>query len=256
MLVTRRPEAAFTLVELLIGMVLAAIALAMIMGVIGSMSDNANRSAAKTTSLKSTLMAADQLTTDLRAARAPERAPRFVGSPDGLRDVLLRNTNPKLLAHDILVAEPSRLVFFAEVFANSNGTECIEWAVQNNGGLHRTVRSFSASCGGGTVLQASAIMPPRSTGIANAARADPPFSYRLLRQPDPTNEELDPGACTTPKRATANTRLERDQIVGVDLNLRSFVNIRGGRGDQHVHTSVSMAGRQGMEYRYGLGCVA
>lgn len=251
-------EAGFTLIEVIVALVLTLLVLAFILGAVIDVFSSSNRSSANARSQKATVAAVEQLTTDLRAARAPERAPRYVGSPDGLRDVLLRGASPALNTQDLLEARSNRLLFYAESISTSPREECILWEVRADGALQRTVHAYSSRCAPlGAVLQRTELMPARSAGAAASTGAATPFSYRMLVQPNPLDPDLDPSACTTPApRANLATALERNQVVGVDLNLRSFVIHREGRGDQELLSSVSLASRQGMDYRYGIGCVA
>jgi prepilin-type N-terminal cleavage/methylation domain-containing protein len=252
-------ERGFTLIEMIVALVLCGIVLALMIGAVIGVFGSSNKSSANAKSQKATVAAVEQLTTDLRSARAPERSPRYVGSPDGLRDVLLRGAGPALHSQDLLDARAGRLLMYAEAIASSPREECILWEVRSDGALQRTVYPFSPGCTAvtGPGLQQREVMPAPPAGASAAAAAPAPFSYRMLVQPDPLNPDLDPSDCTTPApRANLASRLERNQVVGVDLNLRSFVIQRDGRGDQELLSSVSMSARQGMDYRYGIGCVA
>lgn len=249
-------EHGFTVIELLVAMVLSAVVLALIIGVVIEMFGSSERSSMQNKAQKATTLAADMLTSDLRAMRAPQREPRFTGSPDNLRSMILDGDDQGLLVHDLLVAEPSRITFYAELVNSSVDAECVTWHVRPDGALQRDVLRHAPGCTSATgMLQSSIVMPqPERSRAAAAASIPAPFSYRQLRQPTPANP--DPSTCTTPTVPSAGTVLGRDQVTAIDMDLRSFVAGRVGRGDQHLQTSVTIASRQGMEYRYAIGCAA
>jgi prepilin-type N-terminal cleavage/methylation domain-containing protein len=255
----RHRDAGFTLVELVIGMVLGTIVLALIVGAVIDMFGSSERSAMKQKSQRATVAAVEQLTSDLRAARAPEREPFYTGSADNLRNLLLFQRNPtNLLVHDLVAATPNRIVFYAELVNSSRRPECVTWAVQGDGSMRRTVRPFSANClaGGGAALQDTMVMPPPERTRATAASAIPnPFSYRLLQHPASTNP-VRPNACTTPTLTNLTTTLQLDQATSVEMDLRSFVAGRVAHGDQELISAVSIVSRQAQEYRFAIGCVA
>jgi hypothetical protein len=133
----------------------------------------------------------------------------------------------------------------------------VSWQVQANGSMRRTVNAFSSGCTGGQVLQDREVMPAPERARASAAAQVPnPFAYLLLVQPQPAAVEPDPSACTRQNRTTAATVLERNQVSAVQLDLRSFVANGTGSGDQRLTHAVSITSRQGIDYRYGIGCAA
>jgi hypothetical protein len=128
-----------------------------------------------------------------------------------------------------------------------------------SGALHRIVRRSNAGCvgGGGAVLQQRELMPaPPSTGTSAAATVPQPFSYRRLAQQNPGAAIINPDACTTPTSSNLTSHLARDQVTAIKLDLRSFVVQRSASGDQQLQTTVAIASRQGMDFRYGIGCAA
>ena len=256
-----RGDAGFTMVELLVGLVLATIVMALLFGVVLDMFGASERSAMDGKAQRSATHAADMLTADLRAMRAPQREPRYTGSPDNLRSMLLRGINPNgYEVHDLLVARPDQVTFYAELVntAGNSTVECVSWFVRPDGGLQRDVRRYAAGCpgGGGAVIQSELIMPPPERARATAAATVPnPFSFKLLRVAN-TNDP-DPSTCTTPPPAPGPlTGVQLDQVTNVDMDLRSFVAGRMASGDQHLQSSVTITSRQGMEYRYAIGCAS
>lgn len=255
-----RDQAGFTLVELLVGMVLSMLVLAMVIGFVINVFGSSDRTAARTKAQRAAVLAHEQLTSDLRSMRAPQREPIYTGSPDRLRSMLLTGYNPqRLQVHDLLVATPTRTTFFAEVASNPAGPECVTWEVMGTGALHRTVRRATNNCvgGGGAVLQQREVMPaPPATGTSASARAPAPFSYGRLVQPRPAAAVINPDACTTPVSTTLTTNLARDQVTSIRLDLRTFVVNRNASGDQQLQSTVAIASRQGSDFRYGIGCAA
>lgn len=259
----RPAEQAFTMIELMISMALSAIVLAMILGFVMNTMGSSDRSSARLKAQRAASGASEQLTADLRAMRAPQRQPKFTGSPDAVRSLLLLNENPRnLVVNDVLVATPTRLAFYAELINSSASSECVNWQVMPNGSMRRTVRSFTAGCGGGAILQDREVMPAPEKTVSNGGRASEdakipnPFAYLLLVQPVPNDPELDPSLCTRVDTPTASTILQRNQISAVQLDLRSFVANRNGHGDQRLTHAVSISSRQGIDYRYAIGCAA
>lgn len=261
----------FTLIEVLIGMVLSAIVLTIIGAALVSAFGSSERSALKSKAQRATSKASEQLTSDLRAARAPQREPRYVGSPDNLRAVLLETKNPDgWLVEDIVHADSTSVIFYAELFNGQDGAECVTWQMTPQRALLRTVRAHSSDCVGapGTTLQATEVMPPSERRIASeAAQVNDPFAYDMLVQASPLDPELDARNCSLQESQPAagvdkpgtpvdEAAQSRNQIVGIRLDLRSFVHARGARGDQQLVSHVSLPARQSLEYRYAIGCVA
>ncbi len=261
-------ESGFTLIELLVAMVLTMIVLAMIVGVLIDLFGSSERSAARSKAQRSSVAAGELLLADLRAMRAPNREPRWTGSADNLRNLLLRGVPtdpPGLRIHDLVVADPSRIRFYAELFQSAGNTtpECVTWQVTPTGALHRTVQRTTCT---GSAIQQTEVMPAPPTGLTAAGAIPTPFRYRLLVQPDPQGANIDPDACTTQVLGSASTAalpgagatdvLRRDQVMGIDMDLRSFVSTKVGRGDQELVTAASIVSRQSQEYRFAIGCVA
>lgn len=255
----RRADEGFTLVELLVGMLLGSIVLAMVIGLVVNTFGAGDRTAARSKSQRSAVLAVDQLQSDIRAARAPHREPYYTGSPDQFRAMLLRNANPSnFLVHDVLAATATAVTFYAEVSRASANVECVTWMQQADRSLRRIVRAFNAGCtgGGGAILQDRLLIQAPGAQAAASAAAPAPFSYRRLVQPTPNADPLDPDACTATQSTSTASMLQRDQITAIMLDLRAFVTERNGHGDQQLETTVSIASRQGIEYRYALGCAA
>lgn len=251
-------EDGFTLVELIVGMVLGMIVLTMIIAFVIKSMGAGDRSGLRVTALRASMQASGQLTSDLRALRAPERQPKFIGNPDSARSLLLRGENPGgIIVEDIVEATSTRLVFYAELMNSSASTECVTWQVMPDGALHRTVRGFTRDCTGGAVLQDREVMPrPERARASDAAAVPDPFAYLMFVQPQPNDPNIDPSKCTNERRFAATTALQRNQIQGVALDLRSFVANGSGHGDSRLIHAVSLSSRQGIDYRYAIGCAA
>lgn len=252
-------ESGFTLIELVVGMVLSLIVLGMLFAAVLDLFGSSERTGQRAKAQKAAVKASDTLTNDLRAARAPDRTPRKFGSPDNLRRYIQQQTaGTGMDLHDIVEADSMWLRFYADVDADYPGSECVTWmmdAVDRSIDRHVArlpcgTRANSPSTG--AEISATEVIPPTAKNAAAAAKPGAPFRYRVLV---PTATRY---VCTTvslPQSATLNG-LRRDQVVAVDLDLRSFVSRAGARGDQRLVTSVSVASRQALEYRYALGCAA
>ncbi|MCW2923066.1 MAG: hypothetical protein JWM98_470 [Thermoleophilia bacterium] len=253
-----RAESGFTLIELLVAMVLGLLVLGLIVGAMVNFFSSSERSGARAKAQRSTVAAAELITSDVRSMHAPDHEPRATGSPDSFRDLLMRGRNPLgLRIHDITVATPTRFAFYAEQVNTSPGPECIQWLVAATGALQREVRAGTGACPGGALLATTEVMPaPATAGVAAATAAPSPFTYELLAQPTPAAALINPDACTTSVIPSPASDLQRDQVIGVRLSLKSFVVNRTARGDQHLLTSAAVSGRQSQEYHYALGCVA
>jgi prepilin-type N-terminal cleavage/methylation domain-containing protein len=262
--VTRRIEAGFTMVELLVAMVLGAIVMAFAVGTIMDLFGASDRATQNHKAQKAAALAADMLVSDVRSMRAPQREPQYTGSLDNLRSILLDNSAPALRVHDLLEATPTRILFYSELVQGNVGPECVTWFVIADGSMRREVRQENAGCTGGTatrgggsnvLYQSTVVMPKPEVARASAAAKVPdPFSFNLLVVANPANP--DPSTCTTPSVKATLSALQRDQVTAINMDLRSFVAGRIAKGDQQLDTAAAVASRQAMEYRYGIGCVA
>lgn len=252
-----RRECAFTMVEVLVGLLLSTLVIVLLIGALIDMFSSSDRSAARSKAQRSAVSAGELLMNDLRAMRAPQREPLFTGSADNLRNLILFGQNQSnLLVHDLLVATPTRVTFYAETVNAAADAECITWQVMADGSMRRTVRAHTAGCASaGAVLQQSEVMPGLDGSRTTAALDIPePFSYRTLEQRDPLDP--DPDRCDARTRTSLTSDLQRDQALGIDMDLRSFVVSRSTRGDQELLTTASIASRQSQEYRFAIGCAA
>lgn len=261
-------EDGFTLIELVVAMVLAGLVMALLVGAIIDMFGSSERSAMDNKAQRAASLAADTLTSDLRAMRAPQREPRFTGSPDSLRSMLLDGDNPNgYEIHDLLIASPTQVMFYAELINTPGNTtaECVTWFVRPADlALIREVHAGTRNCagatptrgGGGAVLQQQEIMPaPERARASAAAKVPQPFRYRMQRVANPADP--DPSTCTTPAPTPGPLgTLQRDQVTNVLMDLRSFVAGRVASGDQQLQSSATVTARQSMEYRYAIGCVS
>ena len=75
-------------------------------------------------------------------------------------------------------------------------------------------------------------------------------------QPRPLDPDPDPSECTRVDATSASSLLQRNQISAVQLDLRSFVANQTAHGDQQLSHAVSISSRQGIDYRYAIGCAA
>lgn len=259
------------MIELILGMIIGTIVLALIIGLMVSMMDSSDRSTARTKSQRQAVAAVELLTNDLRTALAPDRTPILTGSDQGLRTLLLgAGSNPEgLFVHDLLIATSNQLTFYGDVQGGTSnaGVECVTWRF-SNGGVSRTVRrvgltapplqrapqraAATAACNSGTVIQKTQVIEPPPS-LPTGGIKDP-FSYARLVQPNPnlTSDKLPP--CTTTSN-TPGTDWERSQVLGVNLDLRSFAQQRSARGNQQLRSAVAIPSRSNSTYHFAIGCV-
>lgn len=256
----RPQQRAFTMVEVLVGLVLTAIVMTMLFAGVLDLFHSSDRTTQRVKAQRASVKAFERLTEDLRAARAPQRIPGEYGSPDRLR-IMIRNPalavsrdGIPLLVSDLVVGRPDQLRFHAEVVPDRAGDECVEWRIVAGGALERIVRPASGTCATSNQqpLQRIQVMPPPAA--AADLGAPRPFSFRTLRNPDPA---VTRPTCVAGHATDLGTDLRRlNEVVAVDMDLRAFVVGRGGRGEQQLSGSISLIARQAYEYRYALGCAA
>ncbi|MCW2922444.1 MAG: hypothetical protein JWL76_2318 [Thermoleophilia bacterium] len=229
-------EYGFTLIELVVAMILAAIVLGTVMlALTGMFSGAADRSVDR----KATARAADVLERferDVRSAESPERlnAPiirdemRAISlwgvskSPSGMVSGIAWN-NPcpagparakdYCVFQDITVSNANQLWFRADVDATNNGHECVSWAINPDGSLQRTVTvnhlaCYLGSARGATLSNETVLSPPATATLGNSQGRSASFGFlvRFNRQgmpqasyngPSKYNTMIDPANCQT-----------------------------------------------------------
>ena len=264
-----RSENGFTLVELMVATILLALIGVAVTTALVGVFHSSGRTHTRERAMQAAVHATDTLQDDLRAAHARYRDTAHVRSIDDLRGVLLFGETPNdstvaggvLDMHDITRATATDLVFESDVMTEASGVtpvpECVRWTIDPSGALVREIYSWSFQCLALAAPISTAVMmqPNGQTGYVPK-----PFSFIMLRQtqnPLNANVDVDPSKCiTTPPVSATLNQLQRDQTTAVRIDLSSFLVERGARGDQRLQSTVTVAARQGYDYRFALGCTA
>lgn len=231
-----RRESGFTLIELVVGMILAALVLGAVMLAMTSMFKGASESSVDRKAAARASDVLERFERDVRSAESPER----LNSPvirDEMRAIALwgisKGSNGTVssitwnnpcatgserakdycLFQDVTVSRADQLWFRADVDATNAGYECVAWIIQPNGALRRIVRSdhrrcytndFGPALTDDTMLEAPAI---GTVGNTQGRSASFGFLVRFNRQNLPqasyngpsryNNPNLDPANCQT-----------------------------------------------------------
>lgn len=260
-------ERGFTMIELLVAMVLLAIALAMVSTVLIQALSGGSSGRAGSVSDAAVARTMSALQDDLGAALTADRRDARLRDPDEFATAV-RTGAPAFSSDpsspgavdldDVVTATPTMLEMIGD-FAPNPGYECVSWQATTSSGsgsgsgyqLMRMVGPAS-SCGSGSISSRRMLHAPAGASGVNAA----PFSYELV-----CNQTLcaaDPGAdasapcrpwITTGAVATARRRW----VVGV---VASLTQVSGSTNSaQSAGTmKASITSRRSDSYRQALGC--
>lgn len=251
-------ETAFTLIELVVGMILAVLVLSTVMLAITSMFAGASD---RSVDRKSTARAADVLERferDMRSAESPERlnapiirdemraitlwgmsknpagavGPINAASPCGSAGDRLREY---CIFQDVTVTHANQVWVRADVDAANNGHECVSWSINPDGSLQRTVTSNHLSCyttsRTGAVLSNERVLPAPATGTLGNAQGRS-ASFGFLARYNPTsvgpgnyNDQIDPDDCQSVTFFPLTTNLNnmtRGFVTNITLDLSAW----------------------------------
>lgn len=276
---SERRERGFTLIEVIVACILLAIVVILLFSVLIDAFRDGERARQRSKAQRNVTLSSEKLDSDLRAMRAPARNPKDVGGLEMMRESFTLTDQNKEI-HDIVLAEPDRLIFYAELDSvGEAGTvldmECVEWFVTPvpDQALHRRVYPYSPNCQGAVAKTGAKldeeVVPKPDAKYASDKDFDTVFSY-YVTEPGAT-----PNTCTERKveevpalgAASLPTNPEPgqvvlpglgpqllDRIIAVEMDLRSFVSLKDARGESHFTQKVSIASRQQFEFRYAIGC--
>jgi type II secretory pathway pseudopilin PulG len=247
-------EQGFTLIELVVGaliaMVVIGVSLNMLLdGVKGSQRAGSNRRAQVEAS-----RVLDELGADLRSAAAPERLDvNEASTRSKLRAGLMSISSNSFAFEDIARATPTQLAFRADAIAEQAGqdhkVECVAWTVQSGtefNNLVRSVWSNSYSCPGtGPAMTRTVTRLYKTSAV-------PVFRYNLAT---PIAGAADP-VCEPVLQNSVNSPSQRTRITSVEVNLRGVV--RDSKAVQGLDTSgtIDVWSRLTADYQYAIGCAA
>lgn len=287
---TSADEGGFTLIELVVACIILALVLIILFAVVLDMFRSGERTRQRNKAQRHVVLVSERLTSDIRAMRAPNRNPKDTTGIEMMREGFTLSDQYKEI-HDILLAQPDRLVFFAEVDSvGESGTsadiakedlECIEWWVAPNQSVRRTVYPYSENCSGALAKSGSKldeeVVPPPDAENATDDDFRSIFSYYVTEVP--AGSEL--GTCEEQKigfeQPVQQVRpfggevgrgetpdgsvilpgygpQQVDRIVAIELDLRSLVSVKGARGEAHFLQKLTIPSRQQYEFRYAIGC--
>lgn len=256
MLSARRHEAGFTLVELLIGAVIALIVISVTVSMVLDGVKGSQRSGASRRAQVEANRVLDELGVDLRSAAAPERLDvSEVSTRSRLRMGLMSISANNSAFEDIARSTPTMLAFRADAIAEPAGqarrVECVQWSVENAGEYNRLMRRVwptASPCPGANAANAMSRQVTRlyKTGTS------PTFKYTVAT---PVPGAPDP-VCQPVTKNNVPTPAERTRIVGVQVNLRGVV--RDSRVTSSLDTSgtIDVWSRLTSDYQYSIGCAA
>jgi type II secretory pathway pseudopilin PulG len=251
-------QAGFTLIELVVAGVLAAV----VIGIIGSIlmkSLSGSQDAAATVRSNATAAeAAERFGADVRAARSHGRDGSAIIDRISLRSAIQGDTD--IVDHDgnlidwrdIAVANASQLVLQADVIDEAAGAarpECIEWRIEGTSTWHvrRIVRPYSPRCaGGGGALEADRITAPTNQRPRPGTGGTVPlFAYSVANRA---------GAGCTTVETSSPTNVQRNRIVGARIDFASLDSYREQTSQTTSHEVIALRSRAGAEYQTAMEC--
>jgi prepilin-type N-terminal cleavage/methylation domain-containing protein len=278
----RRTESGFTLVELMLVLVLAAVVLGMISFMIIRSSTATNDTAVGRSAQRQALDALDTMRRDLSVARSPA-VTEWTGRREHLRAILYSNlsavpglptmssqlmcgTAPAVAYNecmrDIVYADGQQLWFRADAMSGAAwaGYECVGYDVipGATAAERQLVRYISADWKGcGPALAATA---ERQTLVrSDATLTTTPFSYTMRFRPGWVGGGANPSLCTTSQLPTPAPGVIVNQalnfISAIKVELDAVVVDKGRHAAAGgLRTTVALQGRTSGDHAYAVGC--
>ena len=245
-----RTDAGITLIELVVGMLLAGIVLVVAVNFIIGVLHDGERAQGDAKATAAATLFTTRLSNELKAAESPDRS-NFADWEE-LRSALLSPPTATVDIRDVLVAEPGRLVVRVDV-ARSAGVECLEYR-DSGTKVHRIVTSGAADawrgCSGAVLATSTVLERPAGT-------VSPPlFSYTTLESPAAGWQD-ESGSCSQPDGIAEpfDPLAPRiNQIIAVSVSLDAFsVKARDTR-KASARTTIGLCARNTHDYLQALGC--
>lgn len=284
----RSRDGGFTMIETLVACLLLMIVLVVIFAVILDIFRSSERTRQRSKAQRNVTNVSERLASDIHAMRAPNRTPKDTAGLEMMREAFMISDHDWEI-HDIVLANPDRLVFFAELdnVAESGtavDTECIEWLVMPDQSVHRRIYPYSSNCQGAVAQTGyttdEEIVPKPDAANATDDDFHSIFSYFVTEVPaggtigtceedhigeDPTNtqDRIRPlGGRVAEGEMVGDSPVivaglgpqQLDRIVAIELDLRSLVSVKGSRGEAHFTQKLTIPARQQFEFRYAIGC--
>lgn len=265
----------FTLIEIMVAMVILAIALAAVSKPLMAAFSTASHTRSVENAQADVLRAHDRLQADLLNTRSPNRNTSRQRGVDSLTEALLVSPRGGAVSddpadrgrtydvYDVIAATPTMLRLVADVDSRA-GTECVQWDAANTAatGRIRVTRSVfpNTTCTGAAMSRD--VMIPDQPWIATSstdtrARVPAVFSYQSVcssaGQFCAGRFGSAGGACGGwTSAAQAGSGL--NTIVGVTLNLRSINLTSNSAGAAQSSALITIPSREAADYRRALGC--
>jgi type II secretory pathway pseudopilin PulG len=273
--VLTRRETAFTLVELVIGMILLMIVIGGVIYAVTQLSNGSSSLTANRAAQRDALEAMEQMRHDVSAARSPALE-QFTGRRETLRDIVyfsddsitpdandrsrnlcggvaVRGARYVSCMQSITFADRDEIWFRAAV-NNVSGSvaECVGYKVVG-GELRRLVSSDWRNCGPGVGGTTQTVLL-KGNGQLNTSRGGTMFTYTLRYQPGLVQNQLaDPAGCRTFRTSAPNQRLTAF-ISTVDIDLSGFATSRDEGAVAGLTTSSAITAHIAGDYAFATGC--
>ncbi len=256
-------EAAFTLIELIVAMILLTIALGIVGGVVMQSISGSGSARSGGISDAAVARASTMLGDDVGKAMTQARRDNKVRDPADLAAAVRRNepaissdpadNSARVDIDDVIMATSTELRLRADVDRTA-GVECVQWLARTTGSkfiLRRRVDRQGAACGGGRL---SDLVVLQSDSAAASLVDTTPFSYRLMcrRGTCPGSSAPASSPCR-PWSVASVPANKRRWVIGVDANLGAVTEERSAAAATGELRS-SIRSREVQTWREALGC--
>jgi prepilin-type N-terminal cleavage/methylation domain-containing protein len=257
----QRAEPAFTMLELLVSMILLAIAFAIVGTTLVQALSGSGTSTSGAVSDTAAARVTARFQDDIAVVESADRKARLVREQVVLDAALRQDANASsdnpaapnasVDLEDVLIATPTRFRVQAEVDRQTTGVECVTWDATTNDTRFQIMRTVQRSGCGATISEEVLL-----TGRSDARGANvSPFTYRLMcnRTLCGADSLAPPATPCQPWPATSvDDRKQRRWIIGVQAN---FVAHAGRSAtSSSANTTMNIRSREEHMWRTALGC--